>query len=105
MAKTNTPNFMREAMREAAFERLPVLLRIIDDENERTADRIRAFSELLAFGMGRADQAQVHLHADGDVMVGVVQLPELDVRPPPGGPSLQPRERSGLLPPHVAKDG
>ena len=69
---------MRAALREAAFSRLGMMVGIMDDENARDADRIRAWSEVATFGLGRADHSSVHLHAEGSVTLGIVQLPALD---------------------------
>ena len=53
---------------------------IAQGSDEKSADRIRALDTLGRFGLGAADQAAVHIHADeGAMIIGVVHLPTLDV--------------------------
>ncbi len=77
-AGTATPNLIRAACRARFYDRLDVLADIADDKDEKAADRVRAMDTLGRFGLGAADQAQVHIHAgDGATVIGVVRLPVL----------------------------
>lgn len=77
-AGTATPNLIRAACRARFYDRLDVLADIADDKDEKAADRVRAMDTLGRFGLGAADQAQVHIHAgDGATIIGVVRLPVL----------------------------
>lgn len=77
-AATATPNLIRAACRARFYDRLDVLADIADDKDEKAADRVRAMDTLGRFGLGAADQAQVHIHAgDGATIIGVVRLPVL----------------------------
>ena len=73
-----TPNMIRAACRARFYKRLDVLDEIAGDEDQKAADRVRAMDTLGRFGLGAADQGQVHIHAgDGATIIGVVRLPVL----------------------------
>lgn len=73
------PNVIRAACRARLYAGLQVLSTIAADEEAKAADRIRALDTLGRFGLGAADQAAVHIHADeGAVLIGVVHLPALE---------------------------
>ncbi len=73
------PNVIRAACRARLYDGLQVLSTIAADEDAKAADRIRALDTLGRFGLGAADQAAVHIHADeGAVLIGVVHLPKLE---------------------------
>ena len=75
---TATPNMIRAACRARFYRRLDVLDEIAGDKDEKAADRVRALDTLGRFGLGAADQGQVHIHAgDGATIIGVVRLPVL----------------------------
>lgn len=75
---TATPNVIRAACRAQFYRGLKHLGTIAGDENEKSADRIRALDTLGRFGLGAADQGAVHIHAgDGAQIIGVVRLPAL----------------------------
>jgi len=75
---------------------LEVLSSIAVDPKAKDADKIRALDTLGRFGLGAADQAAVHIVADGGTLViGVVHLPALDPveewagEEVPGGPGVE----------------
>lgn len=73
-----TPNLIRAACRARFYAGLDTLATIAGDVEEKAADRVRALDTLGRFGLGAADQAQVHIHAgDGATVIGVVRLPAL----------------------------
>jgi hypothetical protein len=73
-----TPNLIRAACRARFYAGLDTLATIAADGEEKAADRVRALDTLGRFGLGAADQAQVHIHAgDGATVIGVVRLPAL----------------------------
>jgi len=73
-----TPNLIRAACRARFYAGLDTLATIAGDAEEKAADRVRALDTLGRFGLGAADQAQVHIHAgDGATIIGVVRLPTL----------------------------
>lgn len=73
-----TPNLIRAACRARFYAGLDTLATIAGDVEEKAADRVRALDTLGRFGLGAADQAQVHIHAgDGATIIGVVRLPAL----------------------------
>lgn len=73
------PNVIRAACRARLYDGLEVLSSIARDEEAKDADKIRALDTLGRFGLGAADQAAIHIAADGGALViGVVRLPELD---------------------------
>ncbi len=73
-----TPNLIRAACRARFYAGLDTLATIAGDAEEKAADRVRALDTLGRFGLGAADQAQVHIHAgDGATIIGVVRLPAL----------------------------
>lgn len=81
------PNVIRAACRARLYDGLEVLTTIANDPEEKSADRIRALDALGRFGLGAADQAQVHIHAqEGAMVLGIVHLPALEAveveRPP-----------------------
>ncbi len=81
------PNVIRAACRARLYDGLTVLTEIANDPEEKSADRIRALDALGRFGLGAADQAAVHIHAEeGAMVLGVVHLPALEAvevaRPP-----------------------
>ncbi len=74
-----TPKVIRAACRERFAKGLEVASNIIANTEAKDADRIRALDTLGRFGLGAADQAQVHIHGDvGALAAGVVHLPALD---------------------------
>ena len=76
------PGVIRKACRARFFDSLEVLSEIADDPESRDGDRIRAIGMLGQFGLGTADQGQVHIHAgEGSQVVGVVHLPALEAPP------------------------
>jgi hypothetical protein len=82
-----SPNVIRAACRARLYDGLETLSSIARDPEEKSADRIRALDALGRFGLGAADQAQVHIHAqEGAMVLGIVHLPALEaveeVRPP-----------------------
>ena len=73
------PNVIRAACRSRLYAGLEVLSKISVDPEAKDADKIRALDTLGRFGLGAADQAAVHIVADGGTLVvGVVHLPALD---------------------------
>lgn len=73
-----TPNIIRAACRARFYKGLDVLATIAADVDAKAADRVRALDTLGRFGLGAADQGQVHIHAgDGATIIGVVRLPVL----------------------------
>lgn len=73
------PNVIRAACRARLYDGLEVLSAIAADKDEKSADRIRALDALGRFGLGAADQAAVHIHAEeGAMVLGVVHLPALE---------------------------
>ena len=73
-----TPNIIRAACRARFYKGLDTLANIAADKEEKAADRVRALDTLGRFGVGAADQGQVHIHAgDGATVIGVVRLPVL----------------------------
>lgn len=73
------PNVIRAACRARLYDGLEVLSTIANDPEEKSADRIRALDALGRFGLGAADQAQVHIHAEeGAMVLGIVHLPKLE---------------------------
>ncbi len=80
-----TPNLIRAACRARFYAGLDTLATIAGDVEEKAADRVRALDTLGRFGLGAADQAQVHIHAgDGATVIGVVRLPTLGETIEPG---------------------
>ena len=74
-----SPNVIRAACRARLYSGLEVLSAIAIDPDAKDADKIRALDTLGRFGLGAADQAAVHIVADGGaVLVGVVHLPALE---------------------------
>ncbi len=73
-----TPNIIRAACRARFYKGLDTLADIAADVDAKAADRVRALDTLGRFGLGAADQGQVHIHAgDGATVIGVVRLPVL----------------------------
>jgi hypothetical protein len=73
-----TPNVIRAACRARFYKGLDILADIANDSDQKAADRVRALDTLGRFGLGAADQGQVHIHAgDGATVIGVVRLPVL----------------------------
>ncbi len=73
------PNVIRAACRARLYDGLEVLSSIAIDPDAKDADKIRALDTLGRFGLGAADQAAVHIVADGGTLVlGVVHLPKLE---------------------------
>ena len=74
-----SPNVIRAACRARFYKSLDRLASLAEGA-EKDADAIRAIDTLGRFGLGAADQAQVHIHAgDGSQVIGVVRLPALEV--------------------------
>lgn len=71
------PSAIRAVCRQHFLKALPVLLDIAGDPEARTSDRVAAIRALGDFGLGRADQAAVHVHAEGGAMLGIIALPAL----------------------------
>jgi hypothetical protein len=94
-ASKAAPNVIRAACRARLYDNLDVLTDIAKDSDEKSADRIRALDTLGRFGLGAADQAAVHIAADGGaVLIGVVHLPALEPvqEGPDEGPGLDENE-------------
>ena len=73
------PNVIRAACRARLYDGLEVLSTIAADPDAKDADKIRALDTLGRFGLGAADQAAIHIAADGGTLVlGVVHLPALE---------------------------
>ncbi len=73
------PNVIRAACRARLYDNLDVLTTIARDDESKDADKIRALDTLGRFGLGAADQAAVHIHAEeGAMVLGIVHLPELE---------------------------
>ncbi len=73
------PNVIRAACRARLYDGLEVLSAIAVDPEAKNADKIRALDTLGRFGLGAADQAAIHIAADGGALViGVVHLPALE---------------------------
>ncbi|MCK5651814.1 MAG: hypothetical protein KAJ42_10570 [Gemmatimonadetes bacterium] len=73
------PNVIRAACRARLYDNLEVLTTIAQDGDAKDADKIRALDTLGRFGLGAADQAAVHIHAEeGAMVLGVVHLPALE---------------------------
>ena len=83
------PRVIRAACRERFYNGLEIASKILFNVEAKDADRIRALDTLGRFGLGAADQAQIHLHGDvGSLTVGVIHLPTLDVVPEEQDPEL-----------------
>lgn len=96
-----TPNLIRAACRARFYAGLDTLATIAGDAEEKAADRVRALDTLGRFGLGAADQAQVHIHAgDGATIIGVVRLPALgeEVNPDELTRSVSDELRENTLP-------
>ena len=77
--RSAAPNVIRAACRAHLYDNLNILTDIARDDDAKDADRIRALDTLGRFGLGAADQAAVHIAADGGaVLVGVIHLPALE---------------------------
>jgi len=86
------PNVIRAACRARLYDGLETLSSIAADPEEKSADRIRALDALGRFGLGAADQAAVHIHAEeGAMVLGIVHLPALEAVEV-AGPPRPPRE-------------
>jgi len=73
------PNVIRAACRARLYDNLDVLTTIARDGDSKDADKIRALDTLGRFGLGAADQAAVHIHAEeGAMVLGIVHLPKLE---------------------------
>ena len=82
-----TPNVIRAACRSRFYRGLDRLSAIAESEFSKPGDVIKAMDSLGRFGLGAADQAQVHIHAgDGAQVIGVVHLPALE---PVGGAAVE----------------
>ncbi len=79
------PSVIRAACRATFYDQIPTLSDIANDESAKDGDRIKAIEALGRFGLGAADQAQVHVHAEAGSVVGVVMLPQLGEAPAGGG--------------------
>ena len=96
---SSTPNFIRAELRRRLYYSLEILSEIIDDPDTRPADKIKAIHVLGKFGLGAADQAQVHIHAgDGAQVIGVVRLPALGEDVDDQGKSVEIRQGGMGLP-------
>ena len=74
---TATPSVIRAACRAEFYAQLATLRDIADDDENKPADRIKAIEALGRFGLGAADQASIHIHAEAGSMVGVIAMPPL----------------------------
>ena len=72
------PSAIRALCRSRFVDALPELTRIANDPDAKDADRIGAIRALGDFGLGKADQGAVHVHAEAGAMLGVVMLPALE---------------------------
>lgn len=75
--KGGTPSAIRAACRAEVLRNLPAIVGILRDPFARDGDRIKAWAELAKIGIGAADQAAVHIHAEAGAMLGIVQLPAM----------------------------
>jgi len=75
--KALTPSAIRAGARALFAHHLPTLDSIAGDPDVRASTRIDAIRALGDFGMGRANEASVHVHAEGQVTVGIITLPAL----------------------------
>lgn len=82
---TSAPSVLRAACRARFYDGIQTLHEIASDDDAKDGDRIKAIEALGRFGLGAADQAQVHVHAEGNVFVGVIALPPLGESAPDGG--------------------
>ena len=91
------PNVIRAACRARLYDGLEVLSTIAGDPEEKSADRIRALDALGRFGLGAADQAQVHIHAEeGAMVLGIVHLPALEPVEESAAPEGAPLVENGV---------
>jgi hypothetical protein len=71
------PSVLREKMRGALVDRIPIAAQIADDPKASQADRLRALDFLAKYGLGTRQEV---MGEDGGVLRhGVVILPEADV--------------------------
>ena len=81
--KTTTPSVIRAALRGEVLSLIPEIVDIVLDDDVKAGDRVRAFEAIVRYGLGVADQAAVHVHAEGNAQVGVVVMPGLGDEVPP----------------------
>ena len=74
---TLTPSALRAGARALFARHLPTVDAIASDPDVRASTRLDAIRMLGDFGLGRADQKAVHVHAEGNVTLGVITLPAL----------------------------
>ena len=79
--KGSTPSALRLTCRTMLARHLPTLGEILTSASARDQDKIKSLELLGKFGLGAADSAHVHVHAEGNVLVGVVALPALGEAP------------------------
>ena len=71
------PLAIRAACRAEFYAGLERINEIIQDEDSTASEVTSAMRLLGQMGLGAADQGAIHLHAGGDIFVGVVALPAL----------------------------
>lgn len=71
------PSAIRAAARALFVAHLPTVDAIARDPDAKPSTRLDAVRLLGDFGLGRADQSAVHIHAEGNVSLGVITLPAL----------------------------
>lgn len=79
--KGSTPSALRLTCRTMLARHLPTLGEILTSASARDQDKIKSLELLGKFGLGAADAAHVHVHAEGNILVGVVALPALGETP------------------------
>ena len=95
----STPSALRLACRVMLGAHLPTLGAILSSPASRDQDKIKSLELLGKFGLGAADAAQVHVHAEGNILLGVIALPALGETPDYGaGEIVQPVAPQALTP-------
>ena len=77
----STPSALRLTCRRMLAAHLPTLGAILSSPGARDQDKIKSLELLGKFGLGAADAAHVHVHAEGNILVGVIALPALGETP------------------------
>ena len=77
----STPSALRLTCRTMLARHLPHLGAILESPAARDQDKIKSLELLGKFGLGAADAAHVHVHAEGNILVGVIALPALGETP------------------------
>ena len=77
MADKTTPSAIRAALRREGIAMLPELVSRMLDPEVSTSEFVRGYEVMMRYGLGVADQAAVHVHAEGNILLGVVTMPDL----------------------------